>query len=67
MLSAPAKEFKAVNDTFSRMIRVMTLKQKILFSEVSEHPAHTKIRESLPLRCICRVPPIVLLGTVARF
>ncbi len=47
VLTAPAKEFKAVNNSISKMIRVMIDKQRILFSEVwdgVEHRTNTKSR-----------------------
>ncbi len=44
----PAKQFKAVNNSISKVIRVMIANPGILFSEVwdgDEHGANTKIHE----------------------
>ncbi len=48
VLTTPAKEFKVVKNSISRIIWVMVDHQRILFSEVWDgvkHPAYTKIRE----------------------
>ncbi len=49
VLTAPAKEFKTVNNSISRVIRVLIDKQRILFSEVwdgVDHRTNTKTRGS---------------------
>ena len=45
----PANEFKAVNNSISRMTQLIVNNQRILLSEVwngIEHPANTKIQGS---------------------
>ncbi len=47
-LTAPAREFKAVNNSISEVIQVMIDNQRILFSEVwdgAKHRANAKVRE----------------------
>ncbi len=49
VLTAPAKEFKTVNNSISRVIRVLISKQRILFSEVwdgVDNRTNTKTRGS---------------------
>ncbi len=49
VLTGPVKEFKTVNNSISRVIRVLIDKQRILFSEVwdgVDHRTNTKMRGS---------------------